>query len=127
MFMPKSLSMSRLVVVAFVVMGLSFQAQAESKMKVFLNSCALGIGVGALIGVASMAISEDPGSKLNQVARGASYGLYAGIGLGAYLVNVNKSDSESVSKYETVPLLIAPTVNKGQIDGAQVLVSVSRF
>lgn len=38
-----------------------------------------GIVAGALAGGTSIALSEDPGSNLTPVARGASLGLYAGL------------------------------------------------
>lgn len=57
---------------------------------------AYGTAAGALIGVASLAFTEDPGSKLNNIARGASLGLYAGMGLGLYLGSA--ADSSQVIK-----------------------------
>lgn len=38
-----------------------------------------GVVAGALAGGASIALSDDPGSNLSPVARGASLGLYAGL------------------------------------------------
>ncbi|MEI7973929.1 MAG: hypothetical protein WCH11_06140 [Bdellovibrio sp.] len=53
----------------------------------FLKSCGYGTLIGAGLGAASLAFVEDPGSKLSNLARGASLGLYIGIGVGAYLWN----------------------------------------
>lgn len=53
-------------------------------MTVFLKSCAYGTAAGAVLGLASIALSENPSGKMNTVARGASLGLYAGIGFGLY-------------------------------------------
>lgn len=43
-----------------------------------------GLVAGAIAGGASMAFSEDPGSKLSPVAKGASLGLYAGLFVALY-------------------------------------------
>jgi hypothetical protein len=53
----------------------------------FLKSCGYGTLIGAGLGAASLAFVEDPGSKLSNIARGASLGLYIGVGVGAYLWN----------------------------------------
>jgi hypothetical protein len=54
------------------------------QVKDFLLSCAYGTLTGAALGVASVAFSENPGEKSMNIARGASLGLYAGIGYGIY-------------------------------------------
>lgn len=43
-----------------------------------------GVVAGALAGGTLLALSEDPGSSLVPVARGASVGLYAGLLVAAY-------------------------------------------
>lgn len=43
-----------------------------------------GIVAGALAGGTAIALSEDPGSNLSPVAKGASLGLYAGLLVAAY-------------------------------------------
>lgn len=78
----------------------STQLKAEP-LKDFLVSCAYGTVAGALVGVASLAFTDDPGSKMNNIAKGASLGLYAGMGFGLYLVyganaNANISSRSSV-------------------------------
>jgi hypothetical protein len=45
-----------------------------------------GVLAGTLTGMASLAFYRNPGTKLRNVALGASLGLYTGIGLGLYLI-----------------------------------------
>lgn len=52
----------------------------------FVLSCSYGALAGTLVGAATLAFSEKPGDNLNNIARGASLGLYAGILLGLYVV-----------------------------------------
>lgn len=77
------------------ILGFSVVGQA-GQMRRFLTSCAYGTGVGALAGVTALAFSEKPGENLNYVARGASLGLYAGIGVGIFLVNQPEDHSSDV-------------------------------
>ena len=51
----------------------------------FTTSVIYGTLAGTLVGAATLAFTTDPGGNLNNVARGASYGLYAGILLGLYV------------------------------------------
>ncbi|PIS11491.1 MAG: hypothetical protein COT73_03635, partial [Bdellovibrio sp. CG10_big_fil_rev_8_21_14_0_10_47_8] len=69
------------------VMGV--QVQAADKLTVFLKSCAYGTLGGAAVGLATLAFSENPGGKINNVSRGASLGLYAGIGYGLFQIYGN--------------------------------------
>lgn len=82
----------------------------------FVRSCTYGMIAGALVGTASLAFSEDPSSNLNPIARGASLGLYAGIGIGLYQVNQPNKDS---SDYVLIPM-IYKSHNQSVNIGAQV-------
>ncbi len=95
----------------------SFHVRADNndKLKVFLTSCAYGTAAGALIGVASLAFASDPTQSINNVARGASLGLYAGIGLGFYLANEN-----SIKKQDIGGAVLTPQWYQGKIEGGQV-------
>lgn len=73
---------------------------ADEEMKKFLRTCTYGVVAGALVGAASLAFAEDPGSNLNPIARGASFGLYGGIALG--LINM-KNSSQDTSKLLIIP------------------------
>jgi hypothetical protein len=57
----------------------------ENSGRDFTRSVIYGTLAGTLVGVATLAFTSNPGDNLNNVARGASYGLYAGIILGLYI------------------------------------------
>lgn len=59
-----------------------------SPEKEFIMSCTYGVLAGSLVGAASLAFEDQPGDNLQRVARGASLGLYFGIGLGLYTVYI---------------------------------------
>ena len=67
-------------------------AHADEELKKFLRTCTYGVIAGGLVGAASLAFSEDPGSNLNPIARGASLGLYGGIAVG--LIGMNPESQE---------------------------------
>jgi len=64
------------------------QAQQASPEREFIMSCTYGVLAGTLVGAASLAFVDKPGDNLKLVARGASIGLYMGIGLGIYTVYI---------------------------------------
>lgn len=137
--------MKRKVIVLSMVLGLVFpglfpgRAQAEP-MRDFIMSCSYGVLAGTLVGAATLAFSDKPGDNLNKIARGASFGLYAGILLGTYVVyGVSDGATEddvralgqvsSVSKANDVRLLLSPLfspVTSG-VDGLEVRYDVVRF
>lgn len=99
------------------------QARADS-MSTFLKSCGYGALAGAAVGLASLAVSDNPGGKTNNVARGASLGLYVGIGAGFYMVNnPTKTGSEfagMVTPNDEVHLAwISPMVKARMIEGGE--------
>lgn len=59
-------------------------AQAEDAFQDFFNYCTYGVVTGMLIGGASLAIAEDPGSNISPITKGASLGLYAGALVSVY-------------------------------------------
>lgn len=69
------------------------QAKADSTRE-FVTSCVYGTIAGTLVGVASLAFTNQPGENLRNVARGASLGLYAGILLGFYVTQVVSDGDE---------------------------------
>lgn len=71
--------------VILVCLGFALPARAEP-MKEFITTCTYGVLAGTLVGAATLAFTNNPGDNLNNIARGASIGLYAGILLGAYIV-----------------------------------------
>jgi hypothetical protein len=70
------------VVLCFVFA--SSKARAEPTRE-FIMSATYGVLAGTLVGAATLAFTDHPGDNLKNIARGASYGLYAGILLGLYV------------------------------------------
>lgn len=89
-------------------------------LRSFLKTCAWGTMGGAAVGVVSMAFSDKPGDSWNNVAKGASLGLYAGIGYGVY--QLNKS-SEPTPAYSVVPQFS----RRGNVDGVHLSGTVFEF
>lgn len=72
-------------------------AFAETDMSGFLKSCGYGALGGAGAGVMSLAFVDKPSEQLNNISKGASLGLYFGIGYGLYKVY---GAPESKSNYD---------------------------
>lgn len=111
------------------------QAQAEP-LRDFIMSCSYGVLAGTLVGAATLAFSDKPGDNLNKVARGASFGLYAGILLGLYVVYGVPNQEEAAirdqlgyqdSKPLNLRLVVAPVIGDRGLEGGQVSYSVYRF
>jgi len=87
--------------------------------KEFTTSVIYGTLAGALVGAATLAFTSNPGDNLNNVARGASYGLYAGILLGIY-VTYGVNDTPEPDRIQQEPGVYeegaptAPPENKPQ-------------
>ncbi|MDZ4082730.1 MAG: hypothetical protein U1E10_07330 [Bdellovibrionales bacterium] len=132
---------------------LSPRSSEAEPMRDFIMSCSYGVLAGTLVGAATLAFSDKPGDNLNKVARGASFGLYAGILLGLYVVygvpnqeeadirdqlgQYNYSDQlkfdvrpvrREVRKVAELPrLLISPVIGERGVEGGEVRYSVYRF
>lgn len=129
-----------------LVLGLALPAHAEAA-KEFMTTCIFGTLAGTIVGAASLAFTDKPGDNLNNIARGASLGLYAGILLGAYIVYVvpTEGDEESGEGTEGAPgekpsgeeepqedaglklQSVFPMVSKNQVDGVGVSVRLLSF
>jgi hypothetical protein len=112
-------------------------------MRDFIMSCSYGVLAGTLVGAATLAFSDKPGDNLNKVARGASFGLYAGILLGLYVVYgvPNQEEAEirdqlgqyqfniqPIRKVAELPrLLISPVIGERGVEGGEFRYSVYRF
>lgn len=100
-------------------------------MSNFLKNCAYGTLAGAAVGLASLAISDNPSGRINNVTRGASLGLYLGIGFGIYTLNKpanNGSEFAGPWQSEEPLLWFSPVVReKGLETGAQAHWMVSTF
>lgn len=103
----------RAFALVFLISSLAPRSLRAEPMHEFIVSCAYGVLAGTLVGAASLAFQEHPGDNLNNIARGASIGLYAGILLGLYVVYVSPSDAAAPSQ-EAVPTaqLSAPLNSK---------------
>jgi hypothetical protein len=145
--MKRFVRMRFVTVLAFLFVTIGFRPHANAEaMREFIMSCSYGVLAGTLVGAATLAFSDKPGDNLNKVARGASFGLYAGILLGLYVVYgvPNQEESEIRSQLDSgtmmptlkplarnveMPrLMVAPVVSdRGSIDGGEVRYDVLRF
>lgn len=131
--------------VLLLVLGLALPARAEPA-KEFMTTSTFGVLAGTIVGAASLAFTDKPGDNLNNIARGASLGLYAGILLGAYIVYAVPSGAEEeegedgqepapgATEGEAPPEdaglrleSVFPMVSKNQIDGLGVSFRVLSF
>lgn len=94
-------------------------------MKEFLTTCAYGTIGGALVGAASLAFTDKPDGSLNNIARGASLGLYAGILFGAYVAYAVPSPTatQKPSDFGFYPVF----TDSLALDGAQMNYTMLRF
>lgn len=72
-------------VLVFSIVFSSLAVKAEPTRE-FIMSATYGVLAGTLVGAATLAFTDNPGDNLKNIARGASFGLYAGILLGLYVV-----------------------------------------
>jgi hypothetical protein len=92
-------------------------AEAD-EMRTFLLSCAYGTMIGAAVGLATVAISDDPGAHTQNIAKGASLGLYAGIGLGLYLDYGRQSSANSdLTLKKMSPIWLQADSAQGHVQG----------
>jgi hypothetical protein len=75
----------QLSLVILIIFSLSSSKVWARNLSDFVTTCGYGAVLGAVVGGLSLAFSDHPTDSLNPIARGASYGLYAGIITGVYL------------------------------------------
>lgn len=110
--------MKSIIIAHLLVIQASVCSAAD--LRSFLKTCAWGTLGGAAVGMVSMAFSNKPGDSWNNVAKGASLGLYAGIGYGVYQINKNP---EPTPAYSVTPQFS----KKGQLDGLQMSSTIFEF
>jgi hypothetical protein len=69
---------------ALTIFLIHSKAFADDDFQDFFSYCTYGVVTGMLIGGASLALAEDPGSNLAPITKGASLGLYAGALVSVY-------------------------------------------
>lgn len=104
-----------------VVLSLAASVSEAQGLRGFMKNCAWGTLAGAGVGVVSLAFEDQPGDSWNNVARGASLGLYAGIAYGLYDIN------REPAKYNHPEFAVAPKFDQGRIDGVQVIGTLFQF
>jgi len=82
-------------VVLFVCLTFAGRPVRAEETREFIMSATYGVLAGTLVGAATLAFTDKPGDNLKNIARGASYGLYAGILLGLYVVYGVPGEGES--------------------------------
>ena len=104
--------MQKIILTLCLLLSQAPRAQAAD-LRSFVKNCAWGTLLGAGAGVVSLAFVDKPGDSWSNVAKGASLGLYAGIGYGLYDAN------REPEKYQQPDFAIAPTFVEGKVDGVQ--------
>lgn len=110
----------KILILVLLVQSFSVTTHAQA-MGQFLNRCLWGTAIGAGVGFVTLVASDKPGESWNNVARGASLGLYAGIAYGVYRHNY-----QPAPQYDTGYALV-PTFNEGKVDGVQFSGTVFSF
>ncbi len=110
----------------------SSQVKAADGSREFLMSCIYGTMAGTIIGAASLAVADKPSDKLQNIARGASLGLYFGILLGLYVVYMVPDESDELNQVLDRDVqfksTIYPMLNQDmKLDGAGVAMNVFNF
>lgn len=113
------MKIKNLIALVFVIVQLQ-SAQAQN-LRSFLKSCAWGVIGGASVGVVSLALENKPSESWNNVAKGASLGLYAGIAYGLYNINNNPTT------YQQPDFAVVPDLIDGKVDGARIVGTVWNF
>jgi hypothetical protein len=123
------------IILSFLSYGQASKADSGHE---FIMSVTYGTLAGTLLGVASLAFVSKPSDKLQNVARGASLGLYAGILLGLYVMYAVPDENEELNKLlppdesggpEThyIPIVYPMISDSGKIDGAGVQMNILSF
>ncbi|KYG65176.1 hypothetical protein AZI87_11455 [Bdellovibrio bacteriovorus] len=108
-------------IIFIIALLCQFQTAQAEGLRDFLKSCAWGTLGGAAVGVMSLAVEDKPSESWNNVAKGASLGLYAGIAYG--LVKMNQEP-----KMQQAPdFAIVPQFQEGKVDGVMLSKTILDF
>ncbi len=123
------MTLKRIFLIILVLLSFARNEQAHADpAKDFVMSCTYGVLAGTLVGTATLAFSDKPGDNLNRIARGASLGLYAGIILGLYVVNLSSAPPEDNVLRDPPRLLINPVVSEQHgVEGGEIRYSLLKF
>jgi hypothetical protein len=128
-----------LLVLALGIYTPPAMAQAgPSAEREFIMSCTYGVLAGTLVGAASLAFTDQPGENLQMVARGASIGLYIGIGLGIYTAYILPGqlekeenrilEGEAPGDSASLPRwMVFPLVADNRVDGVGAVLTAYSF
>jgi len=105
--------------VFILMVALPSLSRAEAMRDFFIN-CGYGTLAGAALGALTVAVSENPGEKSMNIARGASLGLYAGIGYGLY-------QSQQPAADQQVHIWLEPMLMDRKAEGALLRWTSLRF
>lgn len=121
----------KLIIILFLGFFVRSQEALADPAKDFVMSCTYGVLAGTLVGTATLAFADKPGDNLNRIARGASIGLYAGILLGLYVVNLSNSpppEEDTPPANVQIPRLqISPIISDRGFEGGAVQYSLFKF
>lgn len=109
-------------IILALTISLSFSSARATDLPSFLKACAYGTLGGAMAGVVSLALTDKPSEHGNNVARGASLGLYAGIAYGLL-----KKDPPPPQTIVDPYASLVPIIHEGKVDGAGLLVNLGSF
>ncbi len=109
-----------------ISMGLPRSAWAvDHDLKTFLSYCGWGTLAGAGVGAMSLAFVDSPTKKTNNIAIGASLGLYAGIGYGFFILNQTPADDSA--RTQDFSWFFWPQFKDQKLDGAALAIKLKSF
>ncbi len=116
--------MRKFLAAILVLIFLSPPGAKADDLREFLLSCGYGTLIGATIGFGTVAFSDNPEGKTANIAKGASLGLYFGIGMGLYSIN----KSRTYQSHSNPSVFLMPVFDHlKQLDGASLNTIVVNF
>ncbi len=75
----------------------------SKNFRLYITTSAYGTMAGAITGIGSLAFYESPSKHLNNVAMGASLGLYVGILMGTYMIYLTPDEKAKANAAPATP------------------------